>query len=240
MSTTKKTRTAPACSFNQKLKEALMQAMADYTAHGDDMHVICTENTKTHLLAIGLLPLITCHARCRKTCGQVKPGRYLPDCYAARIANARPLNMRRLAINTAIYLLDPVKYWREIDGVMKCQRFMRLFDSGDANLPGYFDGLCKVLEANPHCHLQGFTKCFEIVNTYIDNHGKLPDNLHLLFSGWFDMLPDNPHGLPESRVYENELPENWLSCGGNCSNCACIGLGCWKAGRGDIVGLKKH
>lgn len=207
---------------------------------GEDLHVHFSLNSKTHMYAIGLLPLLTCHCRCKETCGKIKQGRFLPDCYAAKYCNRCPDAMTYLAINTALLIWWPSRYWEDVSNMMKTQRFMRLFDSGDANIPGYFENLCECLKANPHCHVQGFTKCYETVNSYIDTHGSLPENLHLLFSGWYDMLPDNPHGLPESRVYDDELPVGWLSCGGNCQNCACVGLGCWKASSGDIVGLKKH
>lgn len=148
--------------------------------------------------------------------------------------------MERLAINTALAIHKRDVYWQDVSNMMKTQRFMRLFDSGDMVINGYFENLCRVLKDNPHCHVQGFTKCYETVNMYIASHGKLPDNLHLLFSGWYDDLPINPYHLPESRVYDHELPEGWLSCGGDCRNCACVGLGCWNAKNGDIVGLKKH
>ena len=45
---------------------------------------------------------------------------------------------------------------------------------------------------------------------------------------------------PESRVFDETLPEGWLGCCGNCLECCCIGTGCWKAQKGEIVGLKKH
>lgn len=228
-----------ATCFMDKVLSALYEAKQRVLS-GEDLHVHFSVNSKTHLPAIGLLPLITCHGRCRKSCGKIKSGRYLPDCYAARYCNCHPVSMTYLAINTALALYKPDVYWQDVDKMMKTQRFMRLFDSGDSIIYGYFEKLCECLKNNPHCNVQGFTKCYEIVNRYIDNNGSLPENLHLLFSGWYDLLPDNPHGLPESRVYDKDLPDGWLSCGGNCQNCACVGLGCWKACNGDIVGLKKH
>ena len=222
-----------------KIKESYSWAEHEVLS-GNDVHVGFTQNRKTHLYSIGLLPLVTCHARCRISCGKIPDGRYLPPCYACRFVNRFSDSMHRLAINTALAFHRPDQYWDEVNMFMHTQRFMRLFDSGDMVIPGYFERLCETLVNNPWCHVQGFTKCYEIVNEYIDENGSLPSNLHLLFSGWYDMLPDNPHGLPESGVYDKELPEGWLSCGGNCQNCACVGLGCWKAVTGDIVGLKKH
>ena len=235
-----KTNKKPCGTFQDKLIAALNDAKARLFA-GEEMHVHFSEgNSKTHMPSIDLLPVITCHGRCRELCGKVKPGRYLPDCYAARIANRLPDCMKNYAENTALAIFRPEQYWTEVSNKMRCSRFMRLFVSGDMIIAGYFDRLCKALEGNPHCEIQGFTKCYEIVNRYIDNHGKLPDNLHLLLSGWYDVQPINPHKLPVSAVYDEVLPDGWLSCGGNCAECSCIGLGCWKASAGDVVGLKKH
>lgn len=225
--------------FMDKLMSAYREA-EQRVLSGEDVHVSFTENSKTHMYAIGLLPILTCHGRCHESCGKIQNGRYLPDCYACKYVNRFRSSMERLAINTALAIHKPDRYWKEVSAFMNGQRFMRLFDSGDMIISGYFAGLCRALIENPHCHLQGFTKCYEIVNKYIDANGGLPGNLHLLFSGWYENLPDNPHGLPESRVYDDVLPDGWLSCGGDCRNCACVGLGCWKAERGDIVGLKKH
>ena len=76
----------------------------------------------------------------------------------------------------------------------------------------------------------------------MDENGDLPENLHILFSGWENMDPINPHKLPETNVFgsEDEIRDNWKICGGNCFDCACRGVGCWQAGRGDIVAFKKH
>ena len=228
------------CTVNEKIRKAFEEAKERLFA-GEEMHVHFSEgNSKTNMPSVDLLPLFTCHGRCRETCGKIENGKALPICYACAIANRFPVVMRNYAENTVLAIYRPSQYWEEVSKKMRTCRFIRLFTSGDMIINGYFDNLCKALADNPHCEMQGFTKCYEIVNRYIDKNGKLPDNLHLLFSGWFDMLPDNPHGLPESRIYVGELPEGWLSCGGNCAECSCIGLGCWKATAGDIVGLKKH
>lgn len=226
--------------FIEKMKTALKDAKQRLDA-GEEMHVYFSDgNSKTNMPSLDLLPLVTCHGRCRELCGKVPDGKYLPPCYAARIANQYPDALRHYAENTALALYRPDQYWQEVDARMKSCRFMRLFVSGDMIIHGYFDRLCSALEKNQHVEMQGFSKCYEIVNRYIDEHGALPKNLHLLLSGWNDMHPNNPHSLPESMVYLDTLPDGWLSCGGNCAHCACIGLGCWKATAGDIVGLKKH
>lgn len=199
-------------------------------------------NSKTGIRSIDLLPYVTCHARCRETCGKINKGRKFNKgkCYAYKLMYRNSRTCARWAINTALLIMDPSRFFAGVDYLMRSERFVRCFVAGDANIPGFFDGLCECLVNNPHCKVQGFSKCYEVVNEYIDKHGKLPDNLKMLLSGWDKMKPDNPHNLPISDVYDETLPDGWLSCGGNCLNCACVGLGCWKAENGDIVGLKRH
>ena len=199
-------------------------------------------NTKTGIYSIDLLPYVTCHPRCRETCGKIAKGRKFNKgkCYAFKLMYRNPVTCARYAINTALLIDRKNVFWFGVDRLMKTSRFLRCFVAGDAVIPGFFDGFCETLLANPHCKTQGFSKCYEIINDYIDKHGKLPDNLKQLLSGWDDMKPDNPHNLPISDVYDGTLPEGWLSCGNDCHHCACVGLGCWKAQAGDVVGLKKH
>lgn len=207
---------------------------------GEEMHVHFSEgNTKTHMPSVDLLPLITCHGRCRKCCGEIKPGKKLPPCYACRIVNRFPDTMKNYAENTVLAMYRPAQYWAEVKAKMQLCRFMRLFVSGDMIIRGYCENLFQALQENPHCRVQGFTKCYEILDRCITQYGK-PENLVILESAWGDMWPENPHNLPVSNMYEGEKPESWLTCGGNCAECICVGLGCWKAQAGDIVGFKKH
>lgn len=228
-------------TFMDKVISAYREAYDEIIVNGKEVHVYFSEdNSKTNMPTLDLLPLVTCHGRCRELCGKIKPGRYLPDCYAAKYVNRFPAIMKHYAENTVLAIHKPDLYWKEVSEKMRVSRFMRLFGSGDMIINGYFDRLCDCLNNNPHCEVQGFTKCYEIVNRYIGNHGSVPKNLHLLYSGWFEYMPVNPHNLPESRVYEGNLPDGWLGCCGNCLECCCIGTGCWKAADGEIVGLKKH
>lgn len=221
---------------------AYREAEARFQA-GETFHVYFTEaNSKTHMPTVDLLPLLTCHGRCRKMCGEIKDGKFLPKCYAAHMCNRFPHLMRHYAENTVLAIHAPAQYWAEIRERMAGERKMRLFGSGDAIIRGYFDNLCAALLDNPHCEIQGFSKCWEIVADYIDKNGKLPDNLKLLLSGWNGEKPYNPHRLPETDVYEKgtDLPDGWLPCCGNCGECFRRREGCWGAQAGDVVGFMNH
>ena len=192
-------------------------------------------NTKMgNVASVSTLPFITCPARCADTCGKA--------CYAAKLANLRKNVMNAYAWNTAIAMILPEEYFKQIDNFCKGTRFFRFHVSGDIMNKAYFESMVQIARNNPKTEILAFTKRFEIVNTWIRENGQLPENMHILFSGWNNLKPVNPYGMPETTVYEKpeEFSENWLTCGGNCFNCACRGLGCWQAKTGDTIAFKKH
>ena len=216
--------------FNQALKEAKQEVKARTVKTVS----ISNKNSKMgEVASVSTLPLITCPARCKGTCG--------PDCYAAKLANLRPQVLKSYARNTALLMLRPELYWQGINYAMAGVRFFRFHVSGDILNSEYFENMIQAARNNGHCEILAFTKRFEIVNAWIRENGPLPSNLHILFSGWQNLKPVNPYKLPETNVFGKEGPkEDWKVCGGNCFSCACRGLGCWKATTGDIVAFRKH
>lgn len=151
--------------------------------------------------------------------------------------------MRTYAINTALAMHRSDQYFQEINEFLKSQRFFRYHVSGDILNAEYFKRMVQTAEENPKCDILVFSKRYEIINDDIKQHGDLPDNLHILMSGWYDKLhPDNPYHLPETNLFDEKHPPepDWLICGGNCFNCACRGLGCWTAKNGDTIAFHKH
>ena len=218
-----------------KFRAALDDATTNVINMTDTRVRISNSNSKMGAVAsVSLLPFITCPACCKESCGT--------KCYAAKLANLRPSVLKSYAINTAIALLRPVEYWAQVDAAVKGVRFFRFHVSGDIVNTTYFANMVKVAAENPYCEILVFTKRFNVVNTWIDNHGELPANLHIMFSGWTNLKPDNPHNLPETNVFtcEADFNESWKVCGGNCFNCACRGVGCWQAQKGDIIAFKMH
>lgn len=198
-------------------------------------------NSKTGIKSIDLLPFVTCHKRCRNTCGEIKQGRKFNKgkCYAYKLMYRNPATCARYAINTALLFYRPAVFWKGVEMLVHCERFVRCFVAGDAVHPDFFSNLFQIMINNKHCMIQGFTKCYENYNRALKKYGK-QENIKFLLSGWNEMKPINPYNAPISDVYDDTLPEGWLSCGGSCLQCACVGLGCWKASDGDVVGLKKH
>lgn len=218
-----------------KFADALQIAKEEVEAGKVLTTSISARNEKMgEVASVSTLPFITCPARCAKSCG--------PDCYAAKLANIRPSVLKSYARNTALAMLRPELYWMDIKRAMMARRWFRFHVSGDILNKDYFERLIEAVRENPHCEALVFTKRYEIVNAWIAENGPLPENLHLLFSGWSNLAPINPHKLPETTVYDKgeEPREEWLLCGGNCFECGCRGTGCWKAGKGETVAFKKH
>ena len=208
---------------------------------GADTRVrISQANSKMGAVAsVSLLPFLTCPGCCAKTCG-IK-------CYAAKLANLRPAVLRSYAINTALAILAPAEYWSQVNAAAAGVRFFRFHVSGDIMTNAYFHHIVETAENNIHTEFLVFTKAFDAVNAWLDAGKTIPENLHVLFSGWTNLKPENPHGLPETNVIPRnvsdawyDLPEGWTLCSGNCYNCAISGAGCWNAKSGETIAFKMH
>lgn len=228
----------------KNIREKIMEAYRDAERRvlaGEEVHVHFSDaNSKTGMIGLDLLPLITCHGRCRKLCGYIEEGKSLPPCYACNVVNRSPSARKNYAENTALAIHRPAQYWQEVNEELRCQRTARLFGSGDMIIAGYLENLIAAAKNNSHCEIYGMTKCEEIVNKWISENGPLPANLHILLSRWEGYEPSNPHNLPTTAVYEEERPAEYLPCCGDCKECFRNCAGCWKAGPGDIVGFKYH
>ena len=203
---------------------------------GESVHVtISNANSKMgNVASVSLLPFITCPACCADTCGG--------KCYAAKLAALRPSVLNSYAKNTAIFLRDSETYWKEVAQAVAAVRFFRFHVSGDIVNTLYFAHMVQIATENPKTEILAFTKRFDVVNSWILANGDLPVNLHIMFSAWNNLVPNNPYCLPETNVYkeEEEIRDNWKLCGGNCFNCACRGVGCWQAQKGDVIAFKLH
>lgn len=225
--------------FSEKIQDKFSLALenAKKAVKAGDIRTATISNSNSKMgsvASVSLLPFITCPARCSKTCAK--------KCYAAKLANLRPAVLDSYARNTALAMIKPDLYWNSVNQAIKAVRFFRYHVSGDIMNKAYFDNMVKSAVENPHCEILVFTKKYEIVNNWINENGKLPENLHILFSGWDNLKPINPHNMPETNIFktEGEINDNWKICGGNCFNCACRGLGCWQAKTGETVAFKLH
>lgn len=166
-------------------------------------------------------------------------------CYARKIERLRPVVAAAYRKNLSILEADPEQYWREVRGTIMMNKFFRFHVSGDIPNDDYFEQMVSVARDNPHCEILCFTKKYSIVNKYLDKHdGVIPDNLHMIFSGWPELKMDNPYHLPEAHVLFRDGTTTAAPyaefCGGNCTECAKVNGGCWSLGRGEQVVFKEH
>ena len=155
--------------------------------------------------------------------------------------------------NLTLWETDPAEYFRQLTEQFRLNRYFRMHVAGDIPNRDYFARLVKAAGENPACEILLFTKQFEIVNECLKERATesgeyfpletIPENLHVIYSGWGDdFKPVNPYGLPESQViFKGQTPpDNWKICGGNCSECACRGVGCWELQPGETIAFYEH
>ena len=218
-----------------KFSDALRGYFARIDA-GEDLRVTISHGNEKmgEVPSVSLLPFISCPASCAGSCGK--------ECYAAKIALLYKTVLGSYAKNTAIALKRPARFWEDVERAIMGTRFFRFHVSGDLLNAAYFEKMVEIAARNPGTEILTFTKKWDIVNAFIDAGGEIPKNLHIVFSGWENLTPENPHGLPESAVVmpgEDPAP-GWKTCGGNCFNCACRGFGCWTLGAHETICFKLH
>lgn len=189
---------------------------------------------------LGSIPSISLPSglTCRNDCECSK------KCYAKKLERMRPSVRDAYKHNYDILNNDSDTYWREVEASIMMSRFFRFHVSGDIPDNVYFAHMVEIAQRNPHCEILCFTKRYNLVNDFLDFGGTLPQNLHIIFSGWHDIEMVNPHNLPEAHVrYRNgstTAREDAKLCGGNCTECAITDAGCWTAKRGEQVIFNEH
>lgn len=189
---------------------------------------------------MGAIPSVSLPAgvTCRSDCECSK------KCYAKRLERMRPSVRQAYKHNYDLLNSDPNTYWREVEASIMMSRFFRFHVSGDIPDATYFEHMVDIARTNPHCEILCFTKKYDIVNSHINIIGKLPKNLHIIFSGWHDIEMVNPYNLPEAHVRYRDgsttAREDAKLCGGNCTECAITDGGCWTAKHGEQVVFNEH
>lgn len=189
--------------------------------------------------SVSLPPVITCKhwETCKNSKGKM-------CCYALRMYRNKAKKSIGAAWdrNLAILEADRDSYFTQVKAAAMVTRFFRWHVSGDIVDIDYLDRMVKMARELKGTDFLAFTKNYEDVNEYFKNHKK-PANLHLIFSLPFDGAKiDNPHNLPTAAVIlkgQEPKPE-YKVCGGNCTECACRGLGCWQLKKGETVAFPEH
>lgn len=163
-------------------------------------------------------------------------------CYAARITRRYKQSRDAYARNLEILNTDPGAYWLQVKAAAMVTRFFRYHVSGDIPNALYLINMVQLARELPNTNFLAFTKRYLLVNSYLKNGGTIPNNLKIIFSNWGSWKCKNPYNLPVCEIiFKNETPrDDWKICGGNCSECACRGVGCWELKQGETIAIYEH
>lgn len=221
--------------FTKRMND-MISKKNEYLQQVDKLHVyIAKGNHKTGdaVPSVSLIPVYNCpnSKACQSLCYDLRNDCCYPGCRDKR------------AVNAAILEADPERYFREISEAVAAFKFFRYHIGGDIVNTYYLEKMIWVAEQNPHCEFLTFTKCFDIINNYLDTK-EFPKNLHIIFSAWVGQTMDNRHNLPTSNpLFANgstTAHDGAVFCSNNCTNCAKTGCGCWTMKNGDEVIFPAH
>lgn len=182
--------------------------------------------------SVSLPPITTCK-HC-ESCAR--------DCYAAKLARIYKATREAWTRNYNILKTDRKSYFEQVKVAVMTSDYFRFHVSGDIVDIDYLDNMVKIARQCKDTKILAFTKNYEDVNEYLDNHRK-PSNLQIIFSLPFDgAIIDNRHNLPTAAVIfkGQDMPKSYKVCGGNCTECACKGVGCWELKKGETIAFYKH
>ena len=237
MSKQPKARINSTAAINKAILSSTTYITENYT-NGVSIHISSGNNKLGAIMNISLPPVATCH-----NCSSCKN-----YCYAVRTYNHYTRTAAAWNENYLLFMTDPVTYFEEISDAVKLQRFFRWHVSGDIVNAAYLAGMIRVAQENPKCEFLAFTKAYQIVNDAIAAGAVIPGNLHLLFSASPGVDMPNPHRLPECHINFADPALNTYHggaeyvhhCGGNCTECAINGCGCFFLKTGDVTVIDQH
>lgn len=163
-------------------------------------------------------------------------------CYAARITRRYKQSRDAYARNLEILNADPGAYWLQVKAAAMVTRFFRYHVSGDIPNALYLINMVELARELPNTNFLAFTKQYQLVNSYLKDGGTIPNNLKIIFSNWGAWKCENNFNMPVCEIiFKNETPrDDWKICGGNCSECACRGVGCWELKQGETISIYEH
>ena len=163
-------------------------------------------------------------------------------CYAMRLEKRYKNVANAYARNLEIWNANPALYWYQVRGSAAMTRFFRFHVSGDIPNIEYLWGMIQTAIELPGTTFLAFTKQYRIVNAWLEEGGTIPANLIIIYSNWGAWKCENPYNLPVCEVIlkGSEPAESWKICGGNCTECACRGVGCWELKHGDTIAIYEH
>ena len=238
MSKQPKARINSSASIKKAIDNCNSYKAANFYNDAFKIHISAGNNKLGAIMNISLPPVVTCH-----NCSSCKH-----YCYAVRTYNRFNDTAAGWNENYMLFLTDPSVYFAKISLAVKTQRFFRWHVSGDIVNSRYLAGMIDVALENPKVEFLAFTKAYQIVNEWIQLESDIPSNLHLLFSASPGVEMPNPYKLPECHINFQDPALNTYCggaeyihhCGGNCTECAINGCGCFFLKNGDVTIIDQH
>ena len=199
--------------------------------HDKKISISAGNSKMGYIPSVSLPPITTCAAGC--ACAK--------KCYAAKLCRVRLTVRNAYQRNLDILKNDRDGYFLQVKAAAMVSRYFRFHVSGDIPDIEYLDRMVKLAQELPGTTFLVFTKQYNFVNNFMQ-HGQIPSNLKIIFSAWPGMPMDNPHNMPVAHViFKGQEPaDHWKICGGNCSDCACRGVGCWELKKGEHIAFYEH
>lgn len=226
---------------NQKNYLSREEYIKELSLRTNEIHM-STKNKKTGPAILDFaFPLCTCRedAPCKETCYANKGAQKICVVQAAYYRNFRLLN------DNVEDVFEQIIYKIKHSGLST----VRYFDSGDFPNYEFLLGLIDIANKLPDVKFMAFTKKYELVNRYLTEGNKIPDNFNIIFSAWDKLWHeerfDNPFSLPVAFVdfkdkrFNPQIPENAFRCPSNgkklgeitCSMCKA----CWNKKLKNVV-----
>lgn len=165
-------------------------------------------------------------------------------CYARRGRFAFSHNKSLLEMNYEIWQQDPQGFERDVHIAAFTSRFFRWHSSGDIPDAAYLEMMVRVAQRSPHTSFLCFTKKYDLINAYLDQHQVFPPNLRIVMSAWGSLLPENPYNLPVAYIrfkdQQTFIPASAFSCNNYCAECVMGGCSCWDLLPGQAVVFNEH
>lgn len=193
------------------------------------------DKTGEYCWTVSLIPVADCPNcfKCKLKCYDLRN-----DCWRPAVQNDR-------ARNSAIHKADPSRFWSEVNAQIKANGVKQLRINVGGDLTDKDFGYVAALgRQNPGTMILFFTKNYIGINKYLEDN-TFPSNVRPIISRWEGMSCENPHDLPCSHVLWKDGSTTApiygaYYCGGNCSDCAMNGEGCWTLKKGEHVIFNAH
>lgn len=201
----------------------------------EKLHISRANSKLGYIPSVNLTPFPTCRpdAPCARLC-YARKGRFL-------FKNVK----NTLEKNWDLWCEDPDSYEKQVVAAAIVSKFFRWHSAGDIPSADYLSMMVRVAKACPTTSFLCFTKQYEIVDEWVSKNGMVPENLHIVYSHWGDVLvPANPYHFPSAHIrFKKEscsIPEGAHQCPGYCGDCVATGCSCWDLKRGESVVFNQH